>query len=610
MDQVNVIHDSHSSEFRNPFGAVKIGTKVQVLITTNRECNIYINIINFYNNRIEAQMEKEELLADKDNFKYKYTIDTTELLGVNYYYFRLEFNGQEMFYGNNNECCGGIGQLYNYNPKAYQLTVHNVRDIPKWYQEGVIYQIFVDRFYNGNENGQVLNPKKNTFIYGCWYDKPMYIKECNGSVVRWDFYGGNLLGVKKKLPYFKKLGINIIYFNPIFESVSCHKYDTADYENIDSMFGNNSDFEDLCEEALLYDIRIVLDGVFSHTGDDSKYFNKYGTFDTVGAAQSLSSKYYSWYKFKDYPNYYDSWWGFSNMPEVDELNSNYLDYIIRGENSIIETWLKRGASGWRLDVADELPDKFIKLLKAKMREVKGDSILIGEVWEDASNKISYSKKREYLFGEELDSVTNYPIRQLIIEYIKKGICVEWFIKRYLSLLENYPKDSFYSTMNLVGNHDTERILTVFENKIELLKLSVAIQMTLPGVPLIYYGDEVGLNGGKDPENRKAYPWGRENKELLDFYENLINIRRTQKCLIYGEIKFGNTHNNILCYERSYGKDRIIVLINVNDKTIDYEVKDISTTVIDLLTNETFHYSIDKCLSLKLEANAYKILKIL
>ena len=324
----------------------------------------------------------------------------------------------------------------------------------------------------------------------------MYIKDMDGNIVRWDFYGGNLLGVKKKLEYIKSLGVSVIYFNPIFDSPSCHKYDTGDYEKINPMFGDEEIFKDLCNEAEKIGIKIILDGVFSHTGSDSKYFNKFGNYNSLGAYQSLQSPYYRWYRFNDYPDLYEAWWGFSNMPNIDELNPSYLDYIIRDDNSIVEKWIRLGASGWRLDVADELPDEFIKILKKKLKEVDKDSVLIDEVWEDASNKVSYSRKREYLFGNELDSVTNYPLRQIILDLVRNYIGNKSFIRRYLSLKENYPKEYFYSTMNMLGNHDTERVLTMLNNSVELLKEAVAIQMTLPGVPLIYYGDEAGLTGGK------------------------------------------------------------------------------------------------------------------
>ncbi|MDU3723995.1 MAG: glycoside hydrolase family 13 protein, partial [Clostridium celatum] len=420
LGEIQIIHNSHDTEFRNPFGAVTVGTTVTLRLWTNKRCSAYINLINFYNNQREIQMREVGWRDDINKWVYEINIDTTNSIGLIYYYFRVNYYGN-VIYGNNIESLGGVGQVYYNEPISYQITIYQNQDVPEWYKEGIIYQIFVDRFFNGNDDGKVLNPKRNTFIYGNWSDNPMYIKDSSGNIARWDFYGGNLLGVKKKLKYIKSLGVSTIYFNPIFESPSCHKYDTGDYKKIDTMFGDEKIFSELCEEAEKLGIRIILDGVFSHTGADSIYFNKFGNYDSLGAYQSLQSPYYSWYRFNDYPNVFESWWGFYNMPNVDELNPSYLDYIIRDKDSVIEKWLKLGASGWRLDVADELPDEFIKLLKQKLKAVKKEGVLVGEVWEDASNKVSYNRKREYLFGRELDSVTNYPLRQIILDLVHNRI---------------------------------------------------------------------------------------------------------------------------------------------------------------------------------------------
>ena len=359
-------------------------------------------------------------------------------------------------------------------------------------------------------------------------------------------------------------------------------------------------------------MRIILDGVFSHTGSDSKYFNKFGNYDSLGAYQSLESPYYRWYRFNDYPKLYEAWWGFSNMPNVDELNPSYLDYIIRNNNSIIEKWLKLGASGWRLDVADELPDEFIKILKKKLKEVKAEGVLIGEVWEDASNKYSYNRRREYLFGSELDSVTNYPLRQIILDLVRNYIGNRYFIKKYMSLKENYPKEYFYSTMNILGNHDTERVLTILNNNISLLKLAVVIQMTLPGVPLIYYGDEAGLTGGKDPYNRKAYPWGKENKDILNFYTKISNIRASEEALKSGEIKFLDFNNEVLGYERLIGNEKIVVVVNTMEKKENISLYDVNdgNTVIDLMSNDKKYEVKNSQIEIELKSHEYKILKIL
>ena len=610
MDDIQIFHDSHNLELRNPFGAVSIGTKVRIRLWTSKRCLSYINLINFYNNQIEVQMNEVGWNEHVNNWVYETEIDTTNCFGLVYYYFRVSFYGRNIIYGNNIESLGGVGQIYFNEPVSYQITIYSKQEVPKWYREGIIYQIFVDRFFNGEDEGKVLNPKKNTFIYGNWDDSPMYIKDMNGDIVRWDFYGGNLIGVKKKLEYIKSLGVSTIYFNPIFDSPSCHKYDTGNYEKIDPMFGDEEIFKELCSEAEKLGMRIILDGVFSHTGSDSKYFNKFGNYDSLGAYQSLHSPYYRWYRFNDYPKLYETWWGFSNMPNVDELNPSYLDYIIRDKDSIIEKWLKLGAGGWRLDVADELPDEFIKILKKKLKEVKADGVLIGEVWEDASNKVSYNRKREYLFGKELDSVTNYPLRQIILDLVRNYIGIRYFIRKYLSLKENYPKEYFYSTMNMLGNHDTERVLTILNNNISLLKMAVVIQMTLPGVPLIYYGDEAGLTGGKDPSNRKSYPWEKENEEILCFYKSIGMIRANEEALKNGEIRFLHFNKEILGYERTLDNEKIIVIINTMEKEEKISLFNINDTIVNLTDKDEEYYIENGQLDITLKAQEFKILKVL
>lgn len=612
MDDIQIFHDSHNLQLRNPFGAVTIGTKVRIRLWASKKCSVYINLINFYNNQVEIQMNEIGWNEYVNNWVYEKEIDTSNCFGLLYYYFRVNYYDRNILYGNNIESLGGEGQTYFNDPKSYQITIYSKEDVPNWYKKGIIYQIFVDRFFNGNKEGKILNPKKNTFIYGKWDDDPMYIKDKQGDIVRWDFYGGNLLGVKEKLKYIKALGVSTIYFNPIFDSPSCHKYDTGDYEKIDTMFGDEEIFKELCSEAEELGMRIILDGVFSHTGSDSKYFNKFGNYDSLGAYQSLQSPYYRWYRFNDYPKLYEAWWGFSNMPNVDELNPSYLDYIIRNNNSIIEKWLKLGASGWRLDVADELPDEFIKMLKKKLKEVKVEGVLIGEVWEDASNKYSYNRRREYLFGSELDSVTNYPLRQIILDLVRNHIGNRYFIKKYMSLKENYPKEYFYSTMNILGNHDTERVLTILNNNISLLKLAVIIQMTLPGVPLIYYGDEAGLTGGKDPYNRKAYPWGKENKDILSFYIKISNIRASEEALKSGEIKFLDFKNEVLGYERLIGNEKLVVVINTMEKKENISLYDVNdgNTVIDLINKDKKYEVKNGQVEIELKSHEYKILKIL
>lgn len=603
----NIIHDSHSQNYRSVFGAVKKGAKLSLSIIGNNIQEAYLELIHFNGNYESIKMNRKNEDFCCGCYIANITLNDS---GVVYYYFRLNIYNRTIYYGNNKEALGGEGIIYDNNPIPYQITVYNDYEVPTWFKEGIIYQIFVDRFFNGNDDGKINNPKKNSFIYGNWHDEPMYIKDRDGKVIRWDFFGGNLEGVIKKLPYIASLGVNVIYFNPIFEAVSNHKYDTADYEKIDPMFGDEEKFKELCKKANEIGIKIILDGVFSHTGEDSKYFNKFGTYPDVGAYQSKDSKYFNWYRFINYPNKYDCWWGFDNLPNTEEMNGDYIDYIIKSRNSIIKKWMEAGAAGWRLDVADELPDEFIKEIKTKMKQVNKDSVLIGEVWEDASNKVSYGVKRKYFLGDELDCVTNYPLRNLILDFVRGDIDSDKFNKKYKSLYENYPKEAFYSTMNLLSNHDTERMLTMFEglDKVMAFKIATALQMTLPGVPLIYYGDEAGVDGGKDPYNRKTYPWGKENKELLDWYKKLSNTRVEHIALKKGDINLHKTSKDIIAFSRKCESEIIITIVNRSNVIDKVEITTKAILFTDLLSNEKFRATTYGLLTVNVEPNSIKILK--
>ncbi|MDZ5255373.1 glycoside hydrolase family 13 protein [Clostridium sp. LIBA-8841] len=604
MGKSYIYHDSQNTFYREPFGAVSIGTKVKICLECKEQGEVSIEVIKFdgFSYSIPMMIEKSK----EGCTLYKGIIDTTDSLGILNYYFKYIKDGFTQYYGNNDENLGGEGKIYYEFPKYYQITVYNKNEIPNWYKEGIIYQIFVDRFFNGNKDNEILDKKKNIFIYGSWYDEPMYIRDNNGNIERWDFYGGNLRGVIKKLDYIKSLGANIIYMNPIFDAASCHKYDTGDYEAIDRMYGSTEDFIELCQKASEKGIRIILDGVFSHTGSDSRYFNKYGNYSDLGAYESKYSKYYKWYRFYDYPNNYECWWGFENQPNVEELEKTYLDYIVNNDNSIVEKWLKLGASGWRLDVADELPDEFIQMIKNKMKNVKKESVLIGEVWEDASNKVSYSKRRKYLLGNELDSVTNYPYKNIISDFLNGYITSKDFYKVIMSIKENYPRENFYANMNLLGNHDTERVFTVLNENIKKLKLAICIQMTLPGVPLIYYGDEAGLLGHKDPENRKTYPWGRENKETLRHYSFFGNFRKNEEVLKKGEFYiYKDTPDEIIAFKRFYENKEMIIIINrdIYNKRITLNTKE--GEYKNKFSDEVFYSNGN--IIVEIEGESYKIL---
>ena len=522
----------------------------------------------------------------KDNYRvFTITFKAPPEPALIWYYFILEGVEGKYFYGDNQSFQGGEGQISTFMPPAYQITAYKENPLPDWYKEAVFYQIFVDRFYNSCGEGNFLDLKDKSLLHSSWHDKPMYFRNPDGSIKRWNFFGGNLQGIIEKLEYLHDLGVNALYLNPIFEAPSNHKYDTGDYKKIDSMFGDEATFEKLCLEAKKLGINIILDGVFSHTGSDSIYFNKKNNYPGKGAYNSKDSPYYSWYKFKNYPYEYESWWGIDTLPNVNELEPSFVDFIIENEDSVIKRWLKCGAKGWRLDVADELPDEFIKKIRTAMKETDPQSLLVGEVWEDASNKVSYSKLREYFLGDELDSVMNYPFRKILLEYLLGYKDAKDTYCAFMSLYENYPKDIFYSLLNLIGSHDVPRILTLLGeadpeeslcdydrenfklNKIQVelgkkrLRLLTLIQFTFPGVPCIYYGDEVGMEGYSDPFNRGTFPWGKEDKELLEWHKQVIALRKNNEVFTQGDWKPAYFNKNVFGYIRKFKEKHAYCVFN-------------------------------------------------
>ena len=400
----------------------------------------------------------------------------------------------------------------------------------------------------------------------------------------------------------------MIYLNPIFEAHSNHRYNTADYESIDPLLGKEEDFISLCMEAHKLGIKIILDGVFSHTGDDSIYFNRYKRYDGDGAYNSKSSPYYKWYKFNNWPDSYSSWWGIDTLPETDETNPSYMEFIT-GKNGVIAKWMRLGADGFRLDVADELPDEFIVKIRERIKAENPEAFLLGEVWEDASTKTAYGVRRESLLGKELDSVMNYPFREAIIDYLVNDNA-EDFMERILTITENYPKEIVDALMNPLGTHDTVRIISRLsgedaegpekskewqagfslsteqkERCKRLLKIAAAIQYTLPGFPSVYYGDEVGMEGLKDPFNRQAFPWRNLDMELLGFFEKLGKIRANNHMLRDAEFVPISGADGCIAYAREKDgnpKHSIILIANRASEAIDYRLPDYITNPIKLI----------------------------
>jgi len=470
------------------------------------------------------------------------------------------------------------------NPVGFMLTVYDSSyTTPGWFKGGNMYQIFPDRFCKQGSMPDI----KGRIARGDWGGMPSFKPNDKGKVLNNDFFGGNFKGIQSKLPYLHDLGVTVIYLNPIFEAASNHRYDTSDYMKIDRFLGTESDFSELIQAAKEYGIKIILDGVFNHTGDDSVYFNKYGHYSSLGAYQSKDSPYYSWYTFTKFPEKYESWWGIDILPEVNEQSKEYQSFIF-GEGGVLKKWLSFGIGGYRLDVADELPDFFLKGLRKSVKESNQDAIIIGEVWEDASDKIAYSKRREYLQGHELDSVMNYPLKDAIISYMQTGNSTR-LLHAIRVLIDHYPKQTLDCLMNILGTHDTARILTVLggiycKNKeemsqkgaflseekkaqtIEKLKIAAVLQYTLPGVPCLYYGDENGTEGHIDPFCRTCFDWNTLNNNLIEFYQKLGNIRKKYREIFKdGDFKEVCVQDGLIFYKRENQFGTIYVYVNNSSK---------------------------------------------
>lgn len=570
---MEVFHNSRDTKYRCPKGAVPCGEKVSLALEVRSECTPNSVRLRLWNGA-EYFAEMESKNARENVYLYSVDITMPEKSGLLWYSFEVTANGETVYYSNNGNATGGIGVQTGYpTGVSYQITVYDQNfKTPDWFKKTIMYQIFPDRFFRADS--EIEGKKTNYRMHGDWYEPIFFDRHPfeNGPACN-DFYGGNLKGIIQKLDYIKDLGISVIYLNPIFEAFSNHRYDTGDYSKIDPVLGGEEDFKELCEKAEEKGIRIILDGVFSHTGSDSIYFNKYKTYgEGTGACQSYDSPYGRWYEWNGEGGY-NSWWGCSNLPNVREMEPTYIDYILTGSDAIIKKWLKLGASGWRLDVADELPDEFIKILRREAKSAKPDAVIIGEVWEDASNKVSYGEQREYLLGNELDSVMNYPFKDGTIGFLTGGISAEDFADKMLSIMENYPKEVLYSNMNLLGTHDTRRVKTVLggqyisdvmsnEQKqsfrldaanetlaIKRLRLAVFMQMTFVGVPCIYYGDEIGMQGLSDPFNRMPYTWRCVDTELLKYYKKSAMLRNNNDCLKTGEFEIVYADDGVLVYLR-------------------------------------------------------------
>jgi glycosidase len=556
-----MMHDSTIQTYRDPVGAVTQGLPLTLRFKTrlSQVGSVYLCLT--------GDGYHEDIMMAPDNGFWRTDITAPSMPGVYWYYFKVNTGEKIVYYGTEGKRKGGIGCAYTETPPSYQLTVYNKDfDTPSWFRKSVMYQIFPDRFKRSGEDtvnaGLDYHRKKGRLVHEHkrWNEEPLY-KPLPGEehYNPCDYYGGTLKGIEESLDYLKSLGVGVIYLNPIFESASNHRYNTADYRNVDPVLGSEEDFSSLFEKAESLGIRIMLDGVFSHTGSDSIYFNREKAYDSVGAANSQESPYYPWYTFEHYPDKYKSWWGFESLPEVNEHNPDWQLFVITDEDSILRHWIRLGCCGYRLDVADELPDEVLALMYEAAKRQKNDAVMLGEVWEDATTKYSYGTHRKYALGGMLDSVMNYPLRNAIVSFLTGQINARELRSFLVDQATAYPKPMYYALMNLLSSHDIERVRTALSTHIDphslnreqqasfrlsdsqnkrgamRQRLASVLQFALPGVPCIYYGDETGMTGFLDPFNRG--PFQKAAHELTAHYQRISALRTGADALTTGYAAF-------------------------------------------------------------------------
>ena len=564
---MRILYDSKLAIYKAPFGTLTPGQSctLHIHIPAQVGCT-HVTCILSHDGGSHAQdvlLKRQRRKGPYEIFSGAFSIPA-EGLYFYYFYVHTQTGGFRLFKqgDDTNMEAGDLWQI-----SCVPADFHT----PQWAKGATFYQIFPDRFHKSGKCDLTGKLEPYT-VHRSWNDEVQWKPNAQGMVLNNDFYGGNFRGIAEKLPYIAQLGTTAIYLNPICKAFSSHRYDTADYKTPDPMLGTQEDFAQLCQQAHELGMRVILDGVFSHTGSNSLYFNREGNFDSCGAYQSQQSPYASWYTFYQWPDNYHAWWGFDTLPTVNKMDPSFLEYVITGEDSVVAHWLNLGADGFRLDVADELPDEFLQLLRQRVKAINPEALVLGEVWEDASSKIAYDKRRTYFTAGELDSVMNYPFRNAIIQFVRGYDSGAGLKETVMSIAENYPPEVVLCNMNLLGTHDTPRILTALvddfdgsreekarrhlsRNQLDVaydrLRTASLLQYTLPGSPSLYYGDEAGMEGYRDPFNRRPYPWGREVPELLSHYQRLGRLRREHEAFRLGDIQFFAAQDKHIGFTRSY-----------------------------------------------------------
>lgn len=524
-------------------------------------------ILEFDNNQREINMT----YFDKDDTNAYFKTETfIETNAIYHYYFTFKANGQYMSLKNN---------------EKFKLSVNF--DVPDWAKGKVMYHIFLDRFNRGSQTK--LKPMPKRHIHTSWNEE-MQIGPDNEGIWNNDFYGGDLKGIENKLDYLKELGVDIIYISPVVKSQSNHRYDTADYEMVDPYAGTNEDLKNLCDKAHELDIKVILDAVFNHTGNDSKYFNEFGTYGNLGAYQSKDSIYSNFYRKHEENGQikYEYWWGMKNLPECDGYSKEWIDYIT-GENGIIDKWFDLGIDGLRLDVADELNDEFIKKIRTAVKRNKQDGFILGEVWKNPMRM-----NRGYISsGRAMDSVMDYLLIDALLRYFKYSDKDK--LNQILNeILIEYPDDTIKTLMNFTSTHDITRAINLmatdefqkhgewawnlnndnydwcknyhlskedYNNGKKRLAPYIFTLTFFPGILSIFYGDEIGMQGMGNLSNRKPYPKENHDKEVFAIFKTAGNIRKIETFLRDADIKIKEINDNYFSFERYDKNNKMLITVS-------------------------------------------------
>ena len=591
-EAMRILFDSKNEMYKSPFGCLTPGQSCRLSIHIPDTAQaVGVRCVFCHEDNSQAftvELDCVEKQGAYSIYTGEFSFDTTGLYFY-YFYIRKDQGGFRLFKvgSDTNMEAGDLWQV-SCVPADFQT--------PDWAKGATIYQIFPDRFHKAGECD--LTGKLTPYtVHEKWDEEVDWQPTPEGLVLNNDFYGGNFRGITEKMDYIASLGVTLLYLNPIGKAFSSHRYDTGDYKTPDPMLGTVEDFTQLCNAAHQRGIKVILDGVYSHTGSNSLYFDKEGAFGGTGAYATKESPYYSWYNFHEYPDRYECWWDFDTLPTVQKMDPAFVEYIITGEDSVLAHWLKLGADGFRLDVVDELPNEFVDILYRHLKKLRPDALLMGEVWEDASNKIAYGIRRRYFADGVMDSIMNYPYQKAIIKFLQGSDDGSALAEHVMTIAENYPSQVLACNMNMLGTHDTPRILTSLvddfdgsreelakrklsprqrELASQRLKLASVLQFTLPGSPSIYYGDEAGMEGGKDPFNRRTYPWGGEDQQMLTHFRYLGTLRKKHAALKTGDVRFFCNRDGRIGFTRTAENGTVKIYVNRND--VPWDIPETGVTV--------------------------------